>query len=178
MQSIQFPNNKKITAFLGALAFFLSAIEYMIPKPFPFMRLGLANLPILMAVDILPFPWFVLLALIKIVGMGIVSGSLFSYITLFSFAGTISSAFLMYGLRLLFRQSLSLLGISVIGATISNFVQLALAGLFIFGRGVFFVAPLFLGTGLVTSVLLGYFACRFENESIFFARLKEDANAR
>ena len=33
---------------------FLSVIEYMIPKPMPFMRLGLAHLPILLSLLIFP----------------------------------------------------------------------------------------------------------------------------
>ena len=46
------------TAWFGALCFFLSAMEYMIPKPLPFLRLGLANLPIMLAVEVLPLPAF------------------------------------------------------------------------------------------------------------------------
>ena len=32
---------------LGACSMFLSTVEYLFPKPLPFMRLGLANLPVL-----------------------------------------------------------------------------------------------------------------------------------
>ncbi|MDR1230490.1 MAG: heptaprenyl diphosphate synthase, partial [Spirochaetaceae bacterium] len=34
---------RKTAALLGAFCLFLSSIEYMIPKPLPFMRLGIAN---------------------------------------------------------------------------------------------------------------------------------------
>ncbi|RKX72867.1 MAG: heptaprenyl diphosphate synthase, partial [Spirochaetes bacterium] len=32
-------DRREITAFLGALCLFLSAVEYLIPKPMPFFRL-------------------------------------------------------------------------------------------------------------------------------------------
>ncbi|MEN6364589.1 MAG: Gx transporter family protein, partial [Rectinema sp.] len=58
----RFSDKADVTALLGAFCFFLSAVEYMLPKPMPFMRLGIANLPILLAVDILPFRWYLILA--------------------------------------------------------------------------------------------------------------------
>ena len=41
-----------LVSFLGALCMFLSAIEYIIPKPIPFLRVGIANLPMLFSLDI------------------------------------------------------------------------------------------------------------------------------
>jgi len=73
----------RLTAFLAALAFFLSSFEYMLPRPIPFMRLGLANLPLLIAVDLLPFGSYMALALVKVVGMNLLTGSLFTYVALF-----------------------------------------------------------------------------------------------
>ena len=52
------PEIRKTIAILGAFCLFLSAIEYMIPKPMPFMRIGLTNVPLLLALDIFPFPEF------------------------------------------------------------------------------------------------------------------------
>jgi len=96
--SSRFSNKADVTALLGAFCFFLSAIEYMLPKPMPFMRLGIANLPILLAVDLLPFPWFVTLAIVKVIGMSLISGSLFSFVALFSLAGTLTAALVMWGI--------------------------------------------------------------------------------
>ena len=61
-----------ITAWFAALCFFLSTIEYMIPKPLPFLRLGLANLPIMLAIGVLPPRQFLALVLAKIIGQGLV----------------------------------------------------------------------------------------------------------
>ncbi len=40
-------------AFFSALCFFLSAVEYAVPKPLPFFKIGFANLPILISLSVL-----------------------------------------------------------------------------------------------------------------------------
>ena len=40
-------------AFFSALCFFLSAVEYAVPKPLPFFNFGFANLPILFCFSLL-----------------------------------------------------------------------------------------------------------------------------
>ena len=166
-----------LTALLGAFCFFLSAIEYMLPKPLPFMRLGIANLPILIAVDILPLPWFLVLALVKVVGMSVISGSLFSYIALFSLAGTLVAALTMWLARKAGGRHISFLGVSVLGATASNAVQILLANLVVFGEAAWLIAPVFLAMGLVTGAVLGIFAERFVARSAWYARASGRADA-
>lgn len=154
-------NRFDFVALLGAFALFLSTVEYMIPKPLPFMRIGLANLPLLIGLGLLTAPEYFLLALLKVVGQGLVSGTLFSYIALFSLAGTAASATLMYLLHRYLRKWLSLLGISIAGAMASNIAQLYLSQILLFGEAVRLVAPPFLIVGFITSILLGVFANKF-----------------
>lgn len=158
-----------LTALLGAFCFFLSAIEYMVPKPLPFMRLGIANLPILLATGILPLPWFLVLALVKVVGMSLISGSLFSYVAIFSLAGTMTAALVMLAARKAFGARITAVGVSVLGAVASNAVQIALARALVFGDAARLVAPVFLGMGLATGLLLGLFAERFAAASRWYA---------
>jgi len=158
-----------LTALLGAFCFFLSAVEYMVPKPLPFMRLGIANLPILLAVDLLPLPWFLALALVKVLGMSLVSGSLFSYIAVFSLTGTMTAALVMLGARAAFGTWVSAVGISVLGAVASNAVQVLIAGVFVFGDAARLIAPPFMAMGLVTGLLLGLFAQAFAAKSKWYA---------
>ena len=70
-------------AFLSAMCLFLSAVEYAVPKPLPFMRLGLANLPVIIAVKKWRFKSVVLLIALKVAGQALLSGTLFSYIFIF-----------------------------------------------------------------------------------------------
>ena len=168
-RSTEPPNARDLTALLGAFCFFLSAVEYMIPKPLPFMRLGIANLPILLAIDLLPLPWCLVLALVKVVGMSLISGSLFSYVALFSLAGTLAATLVMWGARRAFGRLVSAVGVSTLGAVSSNAVQLLAARAFVFGEAARLVAPAFLATGLVTGAALGLFARRFAESSAWYA---------
>jgi heptaprenyl diphosphate synthase len=161
---------RKTLALLGAFCLFLSTIEYMIPKPLPFMRIGIANLPLMLALDIFPFPAFLVLIAIKVLGQALITGTLFSYIFLFSLAGTSFSALSMYGLRrLLGRNRISLIGVGTAGATVSNATQLALAWVFLFRNNVQYIAPPFLAAGVITGVALGFFCEYFTRRSRWYA---------
>jgi heptaprenyl diphosphate synthase len=158
-------------ALLGAFCLFLSTIEYMIPKPLPFMRIGIANLPLMLALDIFPFPVFLLLVGIKVLGQALITGTLFSYIFLFSLAGTALSALAMYGLRRLAgRGRISFTGVGTAGAMVSNITQLALAWIFVFRQNVRYIAPPFLAAGVITGIALGIFCKYFTRRSQWYAR--------
>jgi heptaprenyl diphosphate synthase len=162
--------DRRTVALLGAFCLFLSTIEYMIPKPLPFMRIGIANLPLMLALDIFPFPTFALLVGIKILGQALITGTLFSYIFLFSLAGTVLSALSMYGLRRFFgSRRISFVGVGTAGALISNLTQLVLAWIFIFGKSARYIAPPFLAMGLVTGIALGLFCEYFTARSQWYA---------
>lgn len=165
----RFADKADVTALLGAFCFFLSAIEYMLPKPLPFMRLGIANLPILLAVDLLPFPWFLTLAVVKVIGMSVISGSLFSFVALFSLVGTLTAALVMWTARKLGGKLISQIGVSILGAMTSNAVQIFIARYLVFGQAAWLIAPIFLVMGLITGMALGIFAERFARGSRWYA---------
>jgi len=157
-------------ALLGSLCLFLSAIEYLIPKPLPFMRIGLANLPLLLALDIFGPGEFFLLALLKVLGQGIIGGTLFSYVFLFSLAGTFTSAALMYLLRkLLGKKHLGFAGLGCAGAMASNGIQLVLARYLIFGASLRYLIPPFLVSGFITGIALGLICEYFCRHSRWYA---------
>jgi heptaprenyl diphosphate synthase len=161
--------NQKTVALLGAFCLFLSTIEYMIPKPMPFMRLGIANLPLLLALDMFTFKAYLLLLMIKIIGQALVTGTLFSYIFLFSLAGSAASALIMFGMRKsLGQKRISFIGVSVAGAVISNLVQIFLARLFVFGSSVKYIVPPFLAAGIITGIALGVFCEYFTQQSRWY----------
>ncbi|MDR1747825.1 MAG: Gx transporter family protein [Spirochaetaceae bacterium] len=168
----RFPDSADTTALLGALCFFFSTVEYMIPKPLPFLRLGLANMPIMLGMELLSLPQLLLVVLIKIIGQGLIGGTLFSYIFLFSAAGTLASSAVMIGLKRLAGKRLSYTGISVAGALGSNGVQLLLARYLIFGSSAWLIAPPFIVLGTITSLLLGMFTNWFVMNSRWFGEKK------
>jgi heptaprenyl diphosphate synthase len=161
-----------LIAFLGALCLFLSAIEYMIPKPIPFLRVGIANLPILVSLDLLPVPSLLLVILLKVIGQGLIGGTLISYVFLFSAVGSFASGFSMILVRKLFGHRMTLVGVGVLGALFSNLTQILLARVLIFGEGAWLIAPPFLALGTVTAALLGIFADRFVARSRWLASVR------
>jgi len=165
-------SGRKNLALLGALCLFLSAVEYMIPKPLPFMRIGLANLPLMLALDIFPLPSFLVLVCIKILGQALITGTLFSYVFLFSMTGTVFSALLMFFLRRVFKERVTFTGIGTAGAFVSNLSQLALAHVFIFRENARYIAPAFLTAGFVTGIALGIFCEIFARSSKWFSAAK------
>lgn len=156
----------RIIALLGAFCLFCSTVEFMIPKPMPFLRLGLANLPILVGLSLLNLPGMLLLVGIKVIGQGLVNGTLLSFLFPLSACGSLASGLIMTGLhRLGGGKRFTLVGISILGALASNGAQLILAGFIVFGGNVRLIAPPFLAVGTVSAVLLGGFAERFVENS-------------
>jgi heptaprenyl diphosphate synthase len=153
---------------LAAFSLFLSTLEYMIPKPLPFIRLGLANAPLLIALGLPPYSFFPLV-FVKILGQAFISGTLFSYIFLLSLSGTALSASAMYLLRRAVPEKyMGLTGISITGALVSNITQIALARFFFLGPGAIYIAPPLLATGLVSGGALGLFCQHFTAKSRWY----------
>lgn len=162
-------------ALLGAFSMFLSTIEYLFPRPIPFMRLGLANLPVILALEILPAPAYFLLVLMKVLGQALVNGTLASYVFLFSLTGSFASALVMWVCYKGLRPRITFIGISVMGALTSNLAQIILSITFIFGASAWRILPLFLGIGLVSGVFIGIFAQRFSDKSRWWKAMKKEA---
>jgi len=166
-------DDRDLVAFLGGLSLFLSTVEYLVPKPGPFLRIGIANLPLLVGLGLLAPGELLLVAAVKVLGQALVSGTLVTYVFLFSAAGTFSSALVMLAVRRIAGPRMSLVGVSVAGALFSNLAQIGLAiGLDLLGRGAWVIAPPFIAAGIVTSVLLGLFAERFQRSSRWLASVR------
>lgn len=163
--------------FFSALCLFLSMVEYAIPKPLPFLRLGLANLPVLLAFSKLRLKEVVFLVMIKTLVQGLISGTLFSYVFLFSAAGSSAAAVAMGILYYWYVRNkkwplVSLVGMSVAGALGNNGAQLLVARYLIFGTAAWYIAPVLLCSGLVTGLLLGLFAQKFISISRWYKSLE------
>lgn len=163
---------RELTAFLGALCLFFATIEYLFPKPLPFFRLGLANLPILLSLQVFSPSLILVVILLKVLGQGLINGTLASYVFLFSAAGSFSSGLVMLGVHRLGGRRISLLGVSIFGAIASNVVQIFLSVTFIFGRSAWVIAPLFMGLGVASGAFVGWFAERFSDRSRWFAGIR------
>ena len=159
------------TSFLAALCLLLSSVEYAIPKPLPFLRLGLANLPIILSLRKLSVRNVLLLTLLKIVGQAIISGTLFSYVFLLSASGSIASVCIMLLLTRVCKNAVSDFGVTLAGSLANNVSQLLCARLLLGKTSVVLIAPLLFTVGFVTGVALGTFVLLFENRSKWYAQL-------
>lgn len=167
------PVRTDLVAFFGALSLFFATLEYLIPKPIPFFRLGLSNLPLLVSLGFFSFREQLLLLLLKVVGTGIVNGTLTSYVFLFSTGATVASFIVMYGLhRVVPARLLSLTGISLAGALASNAVQIVLAITIVYGPASGVVAPWYFGLGTFTGWAMGWGATAFARHSKWLERLR------
>ena len=171
MPTVTDRNRENLVALSAALCLFLSAIEFIIPKPLPFLRLGLANLPILVMLDILPPGSILLLVLLKILGQSLIQGTFLSFAFLLSLGGSLTSGLIMLAARAVLGQRISLVGVSILGALASNGVQIILARLLVFGPLAWVIAPPFLLMGLISATLLGFAARAYTQKSMWLRNL-------
>jgi heptaprenyl diphosphate synthase len=165
------PPRPAIMAAFGALALFFSVVEQFVPKP-AFFRIGLSNIPLLLALDFMPFGSLALLSALKVAGQGLLTGTLASYVFLFSAAGSAASLLSMYALKRLLGERMSLIGIGTAGALASNAAQALLSVAFIFGPQAVLLVPFLLGAGTATGIAMGAFAEGFKARSSWLAAVK------
>ena len=135
-----------------ALAFTFSYLESLIPFNFgiPGVKLGLANLVILVGLYIMtPLEVFPI-AIIRIVLAGLTFGNTFSL--LYSLAGGILSFIVMALLR---KSKLSVIGVSMLGGIFHNIGQIIVAAIVLGTARIAYYLPVLLISGMITGLLLG-----------------------
>jgi heptaprenyl diphosphate synthase len=118
-----------------------------------------------------------LLVVIKTLVQGLISGTLFSYVFLFSAAGSSAAAVVMGILYYCCVKNknqplISLVGMSVAGALGNNGAQLLVARYVIFGEAARYIAPVLLCSGLVTGLALGIATQKFVSLSRWYKSLE------
>lgn len=159
-------------ALLGALSLFMATIEFLFPKPLPYMRIGLANIPLLIALRLYSFRSIVLLVFLKVVAQGLLHGTFASYIILFSICGSVSSVMVMLLIERLCSKYISMIGISICGAITSGMVQSLLAIYFIFGEHARVLLPINITISIIGGVIVGIISQLFWKKSKFVALLR------
>lgn len=141
---------------LVALAFLLSYIETLIPAFFwvPGMKLGLANLVIVMALYLFGWKGGLAISFIRVLLVAFSFTNLFSLY--FSLAGAAASLLVMAGLKR--GGGFGIIGVSLAGGTAHNIAQLCVAAALL-GEGVLNYLPVLLAAGAVTGFCIGL-ACR------------------
>lgn len=147
---------KNRAAYFGvftALALIFSYVEMLIPIQFgvPGIKLGLANLLIVIMLYKCGPKEALLLSVVRIVLSGFIFGNMFSII--YSLAGGILSLAVMALLK--GRGSFSVMGVSIAGGVCHNIGQLAVAMAVVETYRVGYYLPVLLVAGMLTGILIG-----------------------
>lgn len=150
---------KNRAAYFGvftALALIFSYVEMLIPIQFgvPGIKLGLANLLIVIMLYKCGTKEALLLSVVRIILSGFIFGNMFSII--YSLAGGILSLFVMTLLKR--RDSFSVAGVSIAGGVSHNIGQLLMAMLVVETYRVGYYLPVLLIAGVITGALIGIVA--------------------
>ncbi len=145
---------KKITLYgiFTALAMIFGYIESLFPLSFiaPGVKLGLANGIALLLLCYGDFKGALAVNIARILLSALLFSSPFSL--LFSLTAGLCSLFIM---KLFVRfKSVSAVGISVLGATVHNTVQITVA-FFIFGGSIFYYYPFLIISGIISGSIIG-----------------------
>ena len=76
------------------------------------------------------------------------------------------------------KKQISLIGVSVIGALVSNAVQILLAIIWIFGSSAWIIAPVFLGMGSLSGLVVGLVADYFSRNSRWIEEIRRSLGGR
>lgn len=148
-------NTKKIVklGLLLAVALILSYVESLIPFGFgiPGIKLGLANLAVLLCLYCLGTKEAVALNVMRILLAGFLFGNLYSI--LYSLAGGFSSYLVMWLAKR--WDLLTINGVSVLGGISHNLGQILIAAFVVETAGVFYYIPYLLVAGVLTGWLIG-----------------------
>ena len=140
-------------ALFVALAMIFSYIEFLLPLPLPLpgIKLGLANLVIVVPLYLWGFFPALVISLLRIVLVGITFGSLATI--LYSLFGALFSLAVMAGLK---KQNVfSVIGVSTAGGTCHNIGQLLAAALIVQNARLFYYLPALLAAGALTGFVIG-----------------------
>ena len=150
---------KSKAAYFGvftALALIFSYIETLIPIQFgvPGIKLGLANLIIVIVLYKTDWREALLLSVVRIILAGFIFGNLFSIV--YSLAGGILSLAVMALLKR--TDQFSVAGISIAGGVCHNIGQLIVAMVVVETYQVGYYLPVLLIAGLITGAVIGAIA--------------------
>lgn len=150
---------------LVLLGLYLSLLENLIPKPFPWMRIGLSNVAILIALEKFNSQMAIKALILRVFIQALMLGTLFTPGFIISIiAGSLSTFFMVFLYK--FRKYLSLLSISCASAFLHNFLQLIVVYFLLFRnmslntKSIIIFIAVFLFIGVITGLITGIIAER------------------
>lgn len=146
----------KKVAYMGmltALAFVFSYIEFLLPINLgvPGIKLGLANLVVIVALYLLDVRWACSLSAVRILLVGLTFGNPASMI--YSLAGGMLSLVIMIIAKK--GKLFSVMGVSILGGVFHNIGQIVVAVFVVETTSLLYYLPVLILSGTIAGVLIG-----------------------
>ena len=150
--------SKKV-AFYGifaALAVLMGYVEAIFPMPVPIpgVKLGLANVIVLIAMYFMGNKAALGVNIIRVCISSLLFGGFSGF--LFSIAGATLSYIVMISVKKI--KSSSIIGVSILGGVAHNIGQIGVAAVVLHTPGLMYYVPMLLVSGLITGVVIGMVA--------------------
>ena len=141
---------------LVALAMVLGFVETLIPINFgvPGMKLGLANIVVVIALFLFDIKTAVVVSILRIILIAMTFGNM--SMMFYSIAGASLSLLSMIAISKI--KSFSLISVSIVGGIMHNVGQIICAAFVVRTNGVFTYLPVLMIAGLVSGALIGIVA--------------------
>ena len=143
---------------LAAAAVVLFVFEGLAPRPLPWMKLGLGNLPVMLALMGYGPLAALTVSVLKLFIGGLLSGSLANPAFFIGAGAGMCSWLVMSVARALGKSIFSAVGLGIWGALTHQLAQLALAYIYIGQWGMWTLLPVALLGGLISGILIGLLA--------------------
>ena len=157
-------NNKNLTILI-LTATALGVVDSLIPRPVPFMKLGLANVPAVIAVYRYGLLKTLELNLLRAFAVALITGLLATPSFLLSISGAAVSAVTMGMLQRISKNRISLTGVSIAGAVASLWIQLLVASLVLSGFPLQNIVLFLTFWGILSGAVVGVVAQKTLNRS-------------
>ncbi len=148
-------------AFLSAVGIALFVLESFIPIPFPFFKIGLANVSSLVSLILFGRLSMLLVVITRVIAGSFLTGSLFTPSFILGLSGGVVSAFVMALAASLGPRVFSVIGISLIGSVAHVVTQLIVVMLlFVQNESLVILLPLLLTSAIVGGLIVGWLSSR------------------
>lgn len=158
-------DNRRLTiiALFASLALIFSYVEMLIPIPLgiPGIKLGIANLVIVIAIYRFKASTALSINIIRICLAGLLFTGLFG--ALYSICGGLISFVSMLAVKK--TDKFSMIGVSMTGGVFHNLGQLLAAAFIISDMHIFMYFPVLMFSGIITGIIIG-FICYYVNKKI------------
>lgn len=141
---------------LSSLAILMGYVEYIIPSPVPIpgIKLGLANVIVIIAMYFVGNKAAMSVSAIRVVISSLLFGGFSGF--LYSISGAIAS-FIVMSLIKKIKYS-GIIGVSILGGVFHNIAQIAVAALVLQTSGLVYYIPVLLVSGVITGIIIGLIA--------------------